>query len=551
MEPASRLDHNGQLTLQEFPYIIQWREDRCTRCGRCTAVCPQQAIEPAVFARRLVHSDSGTPMPSTVRKVSHGIRQVNDIDRYCTGCGMCSLVCPNMAIAPHYNPHHKFLFHKNLGGTPYKRGGRRNDPSPGTLDKLKFTRISMLTDPALDAGRHEFYIRTLLGRIPSPDKLPLKTTGKRLIVEDDHFIPPVREIFPIRIGSMSIGALSPHMWEGLAMGITYLNEVEGIPVVMCSGEGGMPLRLLRSRFLKYFIPQIASGYFGWDEIIHALPDMVEDPCAIEIKYGQGAKPGDGGLLMSYKVLKLIAGIRGVPMHIDLASPPTHQTKYSIEEAVAKMIQSMSMAWGFRVPVYPKISGTKTAQAVLNNLARNPYAAALCIDGEDGGTGAAYNVSMDKMGHPIASNIRDCYLDLVKQGKQNELPLIAAGGMGKAGNLAANAAAMIMLGASAVDTGKYIMQTAAGCLGDEYNRCNLCNTGKCPRGITTQNPRLYRRLDPDKVAERVVEVFKSAEIELKKIFAPMGRSTQLPIGMSDGLSVGDKAIAERLKIDYAC
>jgi glutamate synthase (NADPH/NADH) large chain len=551
MEPASRLDRNGQLTLQEFPYVIQWREDRCTRCGRCTAVCPQQAIEPAVFAQRLVHSESGTPMPSTVRKVSHGIRQVNDIDRYCTGCGMCSLVCPNMAIAPHYNPHHKFLFHKNLGGTPYKRGGRRNDPSPSTLDKLKFTRISMLTDPALDAGRHEFHIRTLLGRIPSPDKLPIKVTDNRLIVEDDHFIPPVREIFPIRIGSMSIGAISPHMWEGLAMGITYLNEVEGIPVVMCSGEGGMPPRLLRSRFLKYFIPQIASGYFGWDEIIHALPDMVEDPCAIEIKYGQGAKPGDGGLLMSYKVLKLIAGIRGVPMHIDLASPPTHQTKYSIEEAVAKMIQSMSMVWGFRVPVYPKISGTKTAQAVLNNLARNPYAAALCIDGEDGGTGAAYNVSMDKMGHPIASNIRDCYLDLVKQGKQNELPLIAAGGMGKTGNLAANAAAMIMLGASAVDIGKYIMQAAAGCLGDEYNRCNLCNTGKCPRGITTQNPKLYRRLDPDKVAERVVEVFKSAEIELKKIFAPMGRSTQLPIGMSDGLSVGDKAIAERLEIDYAC
>jgi glutamate synthase (NADPH) large chain len=156
-----------------------------------------------------------------------------------------------------------------------------------------------------------------------------------------------------------------------------------------------------------------------------------------------------------------------------------------------------------------------------------------------------------MGHPLVSNIRDCYLDLVAQGKQNELPLIAAGGMGKSGNLAANAAAMIMLGASAVDIGKYIMQAAAGCVGDERNRCNLCNTGRCPRGITTQDPRLYRRLDPDKVAERVVEVFKAANVELKKIFAPMGRSTQLPIGMSDGLSIGDKAMAERLKIDYAC
>jgi glutamate synthase (NADPH/NADH) large chain len=551
MEPATRLDVNGRLTIQDLPYIVEWREDRCTRCGRCTAVCPQNAIEPTVYVQRLVYSESSTPVPSIVRKITHGVGQVNDIERYCVGCGICSLVCPNVAIAPFYNERNKFPFYKNVGGSPHKRGGRRNDPSPSTLDKLKFTRISMLTDPALDAGRHEFHIRTLLGRTLPPESLPLTQKDGMLSVRDDAFVPPVREIFPIRIGSMSIGALSPTMWEGLAMGITYLNEVEGMPVVMCSGEGGMPPRLLRSRFLKYFIPQIASGYFGWDEIIHALPDMIEDPCAIEIKYGQGAKPGDGGLLMAYKVLKLIAGIRGVPMYVDLASPPTHQTKYSIEEAVAKMIQSMSMAWGFRVPVYPKISGTKTAQAVLNNLARNPYAAALCIDGEDGGTGAAYNVSMDKMGHPIASNIRDCYLDLVRQGKQNELPLIAAGGMGKKGNLAANAAAMIMLGASAVDIGKYIMQAAAGCVGDEYNRCNLCNTGKCPRGITTQNPKLYRRLDPDRVAERLVDVFKAAEVEMKKIFAPMGRSTQLPIGMSDGLSVGDKAIAERLKISYAC
>jgi glutamate synthase (NADPH/NADH) large chain len=159
--------------------------------------------------------------------------------------------------------------------------------------------------------------------------------------------------------------------------------------------------------------------------------------------------------------------------------------------------------------------------------------------------------MDKMGHPIASNLRDCYLNLVKIGKQNELPLFAAGGVGKTGNLAANAAALIMLGASGVDSGKYIMQAAAGCLGDEQNRCNLCNVGRCPKGITTQNPRLYRRLDPDLVAERVVDVFKAADSELKKIFAPMGRSTQLPIGMSDGLSVSDRQIAERLQIDYAC
>jgi glutamate synthase (NADPH/NADH) large chain len=551
MEPASPLDHNHQLSLKEFPYIIRWRDDRCKRCGNCTAVCPVKAIEPAVKIQRTVSSEAPVPEPTATKKIVHVVEQVTKINRYCTGCGTCTLVCPNEAIEPEFNLQHKFLHFKNKGGDSYKRGGRRNDPSISTLDRLKFTRISMLTDPALDAGRHEFRIRTLLGRNLPVESLPLETKEGKLFVNDELFVPPVREIYPIIIGSMSVGALSPPMWEGLAMGVAYLNEVEGMPVVMCSGEGGMPSRLLKSRYLKYFILQIASGYFGWDEIIHALPHMVEDPCAIEIKYGQGAKPGDGGLLMSYKVLKLISGIRGVPMYVDLASPPTHQTKYSIEEAVAKMIQSMSMAWGFRVPVFPKISGSKTARAVLNNLARNPYAAALSIDGEDGGTGAAYNVSLDKMGHPIASNIRDCYLDLVRQGKQNELSLIAAGGIGKKGNLAANAAALFMLGASAVSIGKYIMQATADCFGDEYNRCNICNTGRCPRGITTQDPKLYRRLDPDKVADRVVQVFRSADTELRKIFAPMGRSTELPIGMSDGLSIDDKEMAERLRIDYAC
>jgi glutamate synthase (NADPH) large chain len=253
--------------------------------------------------------------------------------------------------------------------------------------------------------------------------------------------------------------------------------------------------------------------------------------------------------MWYKVNQLIAAIRGVPQGVSLPSPPTHQTQYSIEESVAKMIQSMYMAWGFRVPVYPKISGSTTALAVLNNLTRNPYASGLAIDGEDGGTGAAYGVSMNHMGHPIASNIRDSYLNLTKIGMQNEIPIIAGGGIGKTGNLAANAAALIMLGASAVQIGKYIMQAAAGCLGSENDRCNICNIGLCPKGITSQDPRLYRRLDVDQVAERVVDVFLSFDTELRKIVAPLGRSTSLPIGMSDALGINDYNVAQRLKINY--
>jgi len=541
----------SSLSVKDLLWQVQWDKEKCTLCGQCTAVCPVNAIELGAHRKRTVQVPSLAEIgPSTssynVYQVYHGIRQKTDPAYACVGCAMCNLVCPNGAIIPLRSDEiDKQRYHINRGGHARSRGGRRNVPdflNLGTLDRIKFVRISMLTDPALDAGRHEFELRTLLGRVLPPEE-NLK------LYRENGWIPPVREIYPLIIGSMSFGALSPNMWEGLQMGVAYLNEELGMPVRMCTGEGGCPPRLLRSRFLKYTILQIASGYFGWDEIIHALPEMKEDPCAIEIKYGQGAKPGDGGLLMWYKVNKLIAAIRGVPSGISLPSPPTHQTKYSIEESVAKMIQSMYMAWGFRVPVYPKISGTSTALSVLNNLTRNAYAGGLAIDGEDGGTGAAYTVSMDHMGHPIASNIRDCYLNLVRLGRQNEVPLFAGGGVGKNGKLAANAAALIMLGASGVQVGKYMMQAAAGCVGSESDRCNICNIGLCPKGITSQDPRLYRRLDPEKVAERVVDIYLSFDTELRKIVAPLGRSTSLPIGMSDALAISDQDAAERLQIKY--
>ncbi|WP_432734881.1 glutamate synthase-related protein [Maridesulfovibrio sp. FT414] len=531
------------LGVKDLNWQIEWDKNLCTQCGRCTSVCPVNAIELGVFRKREIKTPAGLRTKAENEySIFYGIRQKTDPAYACIGCSMCNMVCPNNAIGPKREEGSTTQqFHIDRGGNPRTRGGRRNS-GESLLDQIKFIRISMLTDPALDAGRHEFRLHTLLGRVQSPEE-SLKTYAEH------GWKPPVREIYPLVIGGMSFGALSPNMWEGLQMGVAYLNEELGMPVRISTGEGGCPPRLLRSRFLQYVILQIASGYFGWDEIIHAIPEMQVDPCAIEIKYGQGAKPGDGGLLMWYKVNKLIAAIRGVPERVSLPSPPTHQTQYSIEESVAKMIQSMSMAWGFRVPVYPKISATSTSTAVLNNLTRNPYAAGLAIDGEDGGTGAAYNVSMNHMGHPIASNLRDCYNALVATGKQNELPLIAGGGIGKSGNLAANAAALIMLGASAVQVGKYVMQAGAGCLGSEKDRCNVCNIGVCPKGITSQDPRLYRRLDPEKVAERVVDFYLSFDTEIKKIIAPLGRSTSLPIGMADALGISDRDAAERLGIKY--
>ena len=535
----------SSLTYHDLPWIVQHREDRCTLCGRCTSICPVQAIYLTYRRQRMPKLDILQKKRGSDYRHFVGIRQRTNIENKCIGCGMCSMVCPNEAITPTPNSNEdRSLFHINQKGEAWKRGGRRNVSGRTILDRIIFDRISMLTDPALDAGRHEFSTSTILGRILPPEEfLRRKAAGE--------WIPPTREIFPFIIGSMSFGALSPNMWLGLLQGVAYCNEVLGIPVVMATGEGGCPPWVLKSPFLKYIILQIASGYFGWDEIIRAIPEMQCDPAAIEIKYGQGAKPGDGGLLMWFKVSKLIARLRGVPEGVDLPSPPVHQTLYSIEESVMKMIQTMSMAFGFRVPVYPKISGSTSAKSVLNNLVRNPYAGGLLIDGMDGGTGAAYNISMDATGHPIASNVRECYLDLCAQGKQNEIPIFAAGGIGKNGNVTQNGMALIMLGASGVHMGKYIMQAAAGCLGSEQNRCNVCNLGLCPKGITSQNPKLYRRLDPDQVAQRVADTFMAIRTEIKKVMAPLGRSQSLPIGMSDALGIEDRDVAERLNIRYIC
>jgi glutamate synthase (NADPH) large chain len=535
----------GSLTSSDQPWIIEHREDRCTLCGHCTTVCPKESLFLAYRRQRMPQLEILSKKRGSEYRTFTGIRQRTDPAHACIGCGMCAMVCPNEAITPVLNTvERRTQFFANQKGEAYKRGGRRNVSGATLLDRVVFDRISMLTDPALDAGRHEFTVTTSIGRILSPeDYLDRRVNG--------GWIPPTREVFPFVIGSMSFGALSPNMWLGLLQGVAYCNEVLGIPVVMCTGEGGCPPWVLKSPYLKYIVLQIASGYFGWDEIIRAIPEMQCDPAAIEIKYGQGAKPGDGGLLMWYKVSKLIARLRGVPEGVDLPSPPVHQTLYSIEESVMKMIQTMSMAFGHKVPVYPKISASTSAKSVLNNLVRNPYAGGLLIDGIDGGTGAAYHVSLDATGHPVASNVRECYLDLCAQGMQNEVPIYAAGGIGKNGNVAQNGMALIMLGASAVHIGKYIMQSAAGCLGNEQNRCNVCNLGICPKGITSQNSKLYRRLDPDQVAERVAETFMAIRTEVKKIMAPLGRSQSLPIGMSDAIGISDKDAADRLQIKYVC
>ncbi|MBN1440387.1 MAG: 4Fe-4S dicluster domain-containing protein [Anaerolineales bacterium] len=530
------------------PWKIRWDSETCIRCGACVAACTFGALHAQLQRRGQTVSAGSLPQPLDTTAVILAVRQSDDPAHACRGCGMCEKVCPTGSIRPVPNPHNRFALIARRGGNPIKRGGRAHLIPGRVLDGIKVGRISQMTDPSLDAARHTFDLLTPLGRSLPAEKLPLKVENGKLVPAG--WVPPVRWIYPILIGDMSIGALSWRMWEALALAVAYLNEECGLPVRMCSGEGGLPVKLLTSKYLQYMILQIASGHFGWNRIIKAMPKMTVDPAAVLIKIGQGAKPGDGGLLPAAKVAPHIQAIRGVP-RADLLSPPNHQGLYSIEESVQKMFLSMNAAFQFRVPVAIKVAASSTSVSVFNNLVRDPYhiVGGFFLDGIQGGTGAAHEVNLDHSGHPVLSKLRDCYLESVSQGRQGQIPIFAGGGFGQTGHLAADAFKAICLGASGVFAAKIFLQIA-GCVGNDRGRCNACNTGLCPTGICTQDPLLVARLDVDAAAQAIVDYFLATDRELKKLMAPIGNSS-LPVGRSDALIAMEKAVAERLQIGYAC
>lgn len=262
---------------------------------------------------------------------------------------------------------------------------------------------------------------------------------------------------PIFIGAMSFGS------QGETTFRAYAEAAKKLRIVAMNGEGGEIPDML-GKYKEYRGQQVASGRFGVN--IHLL----NSADFLEIKIGQGAKPGEGGHLPGFKVTSLIAKTRHTPMGIDLLSPSNNHDIYSIED-LAQVIAELKTAnphakISVKIPAVPSIGPIAAGIAKAN-------ADIIAISGFDGGTGAARKHALRHVGMPVEIGVKEAHRSLVKSGLRDRVEIWADGGI-KSG---VDVIKLMLLGANRVGFGTMAM-AAVGC-----TSCRECNTGTCHVGIT--------------------------------------------------------------------
>ena len=182
-----------------------------------------------------------------------------------------------------------------------------------------------------------------------------------------------------------------------------------------TGEGG-----LHKDFFEYgpnTIVQVASGRFGVNK------DYLNAGAAIEIKIGQGAKPGIGGHLPGAKVVGDISRTRMIPVGTDALSPAPHHDIYSIED-LRQLVYSLKEATAYEKPVIVKISAVHNVAAIASGIARSG-ADIIAIDGFRGGTGAAPARIRDNVGIPIELALASVDERLRQEGIRDDVSILAA------------------------------------------------------------------------------------------------------------------------------
>jgi glutamate synthase domain-containing protein 2 len=421
-------------------------------------------------------------------------------DAKCVNCHRCVSLCPTRALKI-VKSGNTYKENKNWSGKTinelYRQAGSGGvllssmgnpEDYPVYFDRILLN-ASQVTNPSIDPLREPMETKVSLGA--RPERIERDKKGRII----NNLPPQISLSMPMMFSAMSYGSISYNAHESLA------RAAEELGILYNTGEGG-----LHEDFYKYgknTIVQVASGRFG----VH--PQYLNAGAAVEIKMGQGAKPGIGGHLPGAKIVGDVSRTRMIPEGSDAISPAPHHDIYSIED-LRQLVFSLKEATDYQKPVIVKIAAVHNVAAIASGIARSG-ADIISLDGFRGGTGAAPTRIRDHVGIPIELALASVDKRLRDEGIRDNVSLIAGGSI----RSSADIVKAVALGADCVYLGSAAL-IALGC-----HLCRSCHGGKCNWGIATQVPELIKRLNPDIGYKRLVNLLKAWQHEIMEMMGGMG------------------------------
>mgnify|MGYP001368533373 CR=1 FL=1 len=339
-----------------------------------------------------------------------------------------------------------------------------------------------------------------------------ESCNTKVILGDRFSSNPLYLDIPITIAGMSFGALSAQAKEALGRGASLVGTST------TTGDGGMTKE--ERACSKQLVYQLLPSRYGMN------PDDLRKADALEIVVGQGAKPGGGGMLLGQKINDRVAEMRTLPKGIDQRSPCRHPDWTGPDDMEIKILELREIT-GWKVPIFVKVAGSRPYYDVA--LAAKSGADVVVVDGMQGGTAATQEVFIENVGMPTLACVRPAVRALQELGLHRKVQLIISGGIRNG----ADVAKALALGADAVSIGS----AALIALGDndpryqkDYEKLGTTagsfddwHEGLDPAGITTQDKKLSKRLDPKLGGRRLANYLNVMTMEAQTIARACGKN----------------------------